>query len=259
MALDVAARPAADLGTASCSVLSELRAFLVRQRALGLRGVEMPPLWASRRAAPPAPLPSNERPQEAVAETLPWPALREALGACAACRLHEARTGAVLGRGGEQADVMFFSDAPSRDDDLQGEAFVGRSGALLSKMIAAMGLSAQTAFVGNIVACRPPRNRTVAPDEFAACHTFFVNQVALVQPRIIVALGEGASRALFRCMAEIDELRGTWTTFLGIPVVSTYHPQMLLDAPNKKRLCWQDLQVVMARLADHARGDEVQT
>ena len=144
---------------------------------------------------------------------------------------------------------MFVGEAPGRDEDEQGRPFVGRAGQLLDKMIAAMGYARADVFIANILKCRPPNNRTPAPEEMARCIPYLKRQIALVRPKAIVALGATAFRGLMDDpQASITRVRGVWTTFEGIPLMPTFHPAYLLRAPAAKRVVWEDLQKVMARL-----------
>ena len=142
---------------------------------------------------------------------------------------------------------MFVGEAPGADEDAQGLAFVGRAGQLLTKMIAAMGYAREDVFIANICKCRPPGNRTPTPEEMAACLPFLRRQIAVIQPKFIVALGNTALLGLLG-MSGIMRLHGTWQSFEGIPVMPTFHPAYLLRLPAAKRDCWKDLQLVMARL-----------
>jgi DNA polymerase len=143
---------------------------------------------------------------------------------------------------------MFIGEGPGYHEDQQGVPFVGQAGQLLDKMIAAMGYDRDAVYVCNVVKCRPPENRTPLPPEADACRPYLFGQVEAVAPRVIVALGRCAAENL-GCVPEGGRgWRGTWGTFQGTPVMPTYHPAFLLRSPEKKRVVWQDLQEVMARL-----------
>ena len=144
---------------------------------------------------------------------------------------------------------MFIGEGPGRDEDLQGRPFVGRAGQLLDKMIAAIGLQRQQVYIGNIVKCRPPNNRTPLPDEVEACINYIKWQIYLIHPKIIVLLGATAAHALLGDNRGIMRLRGQWLSYQGIPVMPTFHPAFLLRQEEAKRDAWHDLQEVMARLA----------
>jgi DNA polymerase len=173
----------------------------------------------------------------------------EVIGACRRCRLCEGRTKIVFGVGSPQARLMFVGEGPGADEDLKGEPFVGRAGQLLDKIIAAMGLDRSRTYIANIVKCRPPENRAPLPDETAPCLPFLETQIALIRPKIIVALGRTALEGLTGVAQEgITKLRGRWFEHQGIPVIATFHPAYLLRNPAAKRPVWEDMQAVMQRL-----------
>jgi DNA polymerase len=138
-------------------------------------------------------------------------------------------------------------EGPGRDEDLQGYPFVGAAGQLLDKMIAAMGYARDDVYICNVVKCRPPENRTPRPEEMLACKRFLVPQLQAVAPKVIVALGRCAAQALGVAEAT-GSWRGRWGQFEGVAVLPTYHPAFLLRSPEQKRVVWEDLQLVMARL-----------
>ena len=185
--------------------------------------------------------------QAVEAETLE-PVEAEALG-CVACRLHETRTKVVFGVGNPDARLMFIGEGPGRDEDLQGEPFVGRAGQLLTKIIQAMGYEREDVYIANAVKCRPPQNRDPQADEVAACRHFLMRQVALVQPEIIVLLGLSAVGTVLGLSAPLSRLRGTFRDWNGVKVMCTYHPAYLLRSPSAKGMVWEDMQLVRDRLA----------
>lgn len=172
----------------------------------------------------------------------------EAAG-CTLCKLSEGRTNVVFGVGPPSARLMFIGEGPGRDEDLQGEPFVGRAGQMLNRIIAAMGLRREDVYIANAVKCRPPRNRNPESDELEACGPFLRRQVEAVRPEIIVLLGRVAAQFILQTGAPLGRLRGEVHEWLGIPVVCTYHPAYLLRNPADKGKTWQDMQVVMERLA----------
>jgi uracil-DNA glycosylase len=174
--------------------------------------------------------------------------LREELGACRRCRLGDTRQHLVFGVGSAEAGVLFIGEAPGRDEDLQGEPFVGAAGQLLTKMIEAMGLRREDVYIANIIKCRPPDNRDPAPDEIGACEPFLRAQVEIIAPRLIVALGNHAAKTLLRTDVGITRLRGRFHAYQGIPLMPTFHPAYLLRNPEEKRAAWQDLKMVMAEM-----------
>lgn len=167
---------------------------------------------------------------------------------CEACGLCRTRTNVVFGVGSPDARLMFIGEGPGRDEDLQGEPFVGAAGQLLDRLIKAMGLTRAEVYIANTVKCRPPRNRNPEPDELDACRDFLERQVAAVQPEIIVLLGRVAAHAVLDVDAPLGRLRGRFMDWKGIPVMCTYHPAYLLRTPADKRKTWDDVQLVMARL-----------
>lgn len=197
-------------------------------------------------AAPAAAAPQSLRPPAGGIATLKQVA--EELGDCTRCKLCKGRTSIVFGVGDPAARLMFVGEGPGRDEDLQGEPFVGPAGQLLDRMIAAMGLKRHQVYIANIVKCRPPRNRPPEPDEVAACEPFLVKQIAAIKPDYLVALGACAAQTLLRDSTAIGRLRGSWRMYDGIPLMPTFHPAYLLRNPADKRLVWQDLQQVMAKL-----------
>ena len=182
---------------------------------------------------------------------------------CRRCRLCEKRTKLVFGVGNPQADLMFVGEAPGRDEDLQGEPFVGRAGQLLTKIIEAMKYKREDIYIANVVKCRPPENRNPAPDEIATCEPFLLRQIEIIQPKVIVGLGNFAVQTLLQTEAKITGLRGRfhpWPSAVvkekfdtslpegSIGLMPTYHPAFLLRNPSMKRPVWEDMQKVMERL-----------
>jgi len=175
-------------------------------------------------------------------------AIRNALGECTRCKLSSGRHHLVFGVGDPSAELVFVGEGPGEDEDLQGEPFVGRAGALLTRMIEAMGFSRSTVYIANVVKCRPPGNRNPEPDEIAACEPFLKAQLAVLRPRVIVALGKFAAQTLLRDATAITRLRGQWRRYEGIDLMPTFHPAYLLRTPADKKLAWLDLKDVMKRL-----------
>lgn len=175
-------------------------------------------------------------------------ALRDEMGDCKRCKLHKGRTNLVFGVGNPDADLMFVGEGPGRDEDMQGEPFVGRAGQLLTKIIEAMGLGREDVYIANIVKSRPPNNRNPEPDEVAACKPFLVRQADIIKPKVIVCLGSVAAQTLLDTEEKITRLRGRFTEWQGMPVMPTYHPAFLLRNPNMKKPVWEDMQQVMKLL-----------
>ena len=174
-------------------------------------------------------------------DDLDWDALRTTVSACTRCSLHETRTQTVFGVGDPNADWMFIGEAPGAEEDRRGEPFVGRSGKLLDQMLAAIGQSRQSVFIANIIKCRPPHNRDPAPEEASSCRAYLGRQIALVNPRIIVAVGKISAQNLLGTDAPVGRMRGKRHSFGNVPLVVTYHPAYLLRSPSQKRKSWEDL------------------
>jgi uracil-DNA glycosylase len=176
--------------------------------------------------------------------------------ACTRCALHRERTQTVFARGNGSSGVLFLGEGPGEEEDRQGEPFVGPAGQLLDRMIAAMRLSRDDVYVCNIVKCRPPRNRKPDPDEMNHCLPYLEEQLTLLQPRVIVALGATAVQGLLGMTLGITRLRGQWQSYRGVvPVMPTFHPAYLLRQPQAKREVWDDLREVL-RYLEHGRPAE---
>jgi uracil-DNA glycosylase family 4 len=172
--------------------------------------------------------------------------IREDLGDCTRCPLHkQGRKQIVFGVGNPSAELMFIGEAPGADEDQQGEPFVGRAGQLLNNMIKAMGIRREDVYIANIIKCRPPGNRTPEREECETCSPFLMRQIAVIQPKVIVALGAVAAKTLLAINAPMAELRGHWYDFRGTKLAVTYHPAFLLRDPRQKKETWKDLQMVM--------------
>ena len=176
------------------------------------------------------------------ASSASWPELKQQVRDCTACRLRAGCTQTVFGVGDEKADWLLVGEGPGADEDAQGEPFVGQAGKLLDNMLAAIKLQrGKNVYIANIVKCRPPENRTPAPDEIAACLPYLERQIAHLQPKLIIALGKVASNALLGNVATIASLRSKTHSYAGIPLIVTYHPAYLLRSPSEKSKAWQDL------------------
>ncbi len=187
--------------------------------------------------------------------------IREDLGDCTRCKLHkQGRKQIVFGVGTPNAELMFVGEGPGADEDAQGEPFVGRAGQLLNNMIKAMGLRREDVYIANVVKCRPPGNRTPERDECDTCSPFLMRQIAVIKPKVIVALGAVAAKNLLAINAPMAELRGRFYDFMpsgvrnsdpnwqGAKLAVTYHPAFLLRDPRQKGEAWKDLQMVMKYL-----------
>jgi DNA polymerase len=185
-----------------------------------------------------------------------WPAgttleqVREVLGDCTRCRLHEGRTQIVFGDGDPEADLMFVGEGPGEQEDLRGIPFCGRAGELLTQMIEkGLEIPRSSVYICNIVKCRPPGNRTPLADEVVACRRFLDGQIAAVRPKVIVALGKPATSTLLGRDVAITRLRGTWQSYRGIPLMPTFHPAFLLRqyTQENRRKVWEDLKAALTR------------
>jgi uracil-DNA glycosylase len=175
--------------------------------------------------------------------------LRAAIGDCRRCKLCSGRTNLVFGVGNPHAALMFVGEGPGRDEDLQGEPFVGRAGQLLTDIITkGMGLKREDVYIANVVKCRPPENRNPEPDEVAACEPFLKKQIDLIRPKIIVGLGKFAVQTLLQSKAPITKLRGNWHSYHGIKLMPTFHPAYLLRNPADKKLVWEDIKKVIKEM-----------
>ncbi|HET6181398.1 MAG TPA: uracil-DNA glycosylase [Candidatus Sulfotelmatobacter sp.] len=184
--------------------------------------------------------------------------IREDLGDCTRCKLHkQGRKQIVFGVGNPRAELMFVGEGPGADEDTQGEPFVGRAGQLLNNMIKAMGIRREDVYIANVVKCRPPGNRTPERDECETCSPFLMRQIAVIKPKVVVALGAVAAKNLLAINAPMSELRGRFYDFTpagarssdpswqGTKLAVTYHPAFLLRDPRQKGEAWKDLQMVM--------------
>lgn len=170
--------------------------------------------------------------------------------ACAKCPLHGLRTNAVPGEGNPSADLVFVGEAPGADEDRQGRPFVGRAGQLLTDIIVkGMKMTRDEVFICNVLKCRPPENRTPAPDEVLHCEPYLIRQLGLIRPRVVCALGGVAAQTLLKSQATVGSLRGHWHNYHGIPLRVTYHPAYLLRSPGEKAKAWLDIQEVMKLLS----------
>ena len=184
---------------------------------------------------------SPSLPQRELAN-LDWPALKALVRDCTACKLRAGCTQTVFGVGDEKASWLFVGEGPGADEDAQGEPFVGQAGKLLDNMLMAIKLKrGKDVYIGNIVKCRPPGNRTPEADEIATCFPYLQRQIELIQPKIIVALGKTAATALLGKDATLASLRGRLHDYHGIPLIITYHPAYLLRTLTDKAKAWQDL------------------
>ncbi len=186
-------------------------------------------------------------------------ALRQRFMRCEKCpKLVASRTNLVFGVGNPEARLMFVGEAPGADEDRQGEPFVGRAGQLLTKIIQAMGFERGDVYIANVLKCRPdmpagePGNRKPRPDEMAVCLPYLIEQIEIIQPKCLVALGSTAMEGLLGAPAVMREVRGRWHQFRGIPLMATYHPAYLLRNQSlaEKRKVWEDMLLVLEKLGE---------
>lgn len=186
--------------------------------------------------------PTAHRPDSTLEE------ITQRIAVCTHCPLHETRTNTVPGQGHNRPEIAFVGEGPGADEDRQGIAFIGRAGKLLTKIIEAMGFTRDEVWIGNIVKCRPPGNRAPYPDEMEACLPYLKEQLAQLQPKVIVCLGATAVKGLLGVQTGITKLRGTWMSFEGIDVMPTFHPAYLLRNSAGKKPVWEDMKAVLERL-----------
>jgi uracil-DNA glycosylase family 4 len=230
------------------SARDDLAGHLSYYRELGVDGVSRDPVWRVRSSKDtPAPAGPAARPVDPGAGLS---ALRAFIGDCTRCKLHTlGRKQVVFGVGHPSADLMFVGEAPGADEDLQGEPFVGRAGQLLTKIIEAMGLTRADVYIANVIKCRPPGNRNPEPDEVATCEPFLAQQIDMIRPRVIVALGTFAAKALLKTDAPISRIRGQVFEYRGgAKLIPTFHPAFLLRSPERKRDVWEDMKKARALL-----------
>lgn len=221
------------------------------QLALSFANAKEQPRSSSYRYSPTLSLnqvPSTPLPAEV--SSLGWDELEAKAKACTKCRLCETRTNVVFGVGKRESPLIaFVGEGPGADEDRLGEPFVGRAGALLTAAITkGLGLQREDVYIGNVVKCRPPQNRAPLPDEVSSCTPYLYRQLELLQPRVIITLGQPAQLALSGVNIGITKLRGQWQSWNGIKLMPTFHPAYLLRNPSVKRLFWEDLQAVMREL-----------
>ena len=179
--------------------------------------------------------------------------LRNEMLRCHKCPLGKTRTNLVFGVGNPMAKLMFVGEAPGRDEDLQGEPFVGRAGQLLTKIIEAIGLKRSDVYIANVLKCRPPGNRNPLPEEIVLCMPYLIEQIEIIQPKVLCALGTFAAQTLLNTKAPVGTLRGSFHDYKGIPMMVTFHPAYLLRNPNDKAKVWDDMKKVRDLLNELSR------
>jgi uracil-DNA glycosylase len=211
--------------------------MVARKEYLAALGIED---WRRRRPLVAA---GSARASAATASADSWDGVAAEVAGCTLCELHCTRNRTVFGVGDRQAQWLVVGEAPGADEDQQGEPFVGRAGGLLNSMLRGIGLAREQVFIANVLKCRPPNNRDPKPEEVAQCLPYLERQIALLQPRIMLAVGRIAAQNLLATDTPIGKLRGQLHHFgqAGIPLVVTYHPAYLLRSPTEKRKAWDDL------------------
>jgi DNA polymerase len=222
---------------------AEGRARLERARLLGERSVYR----LSSSSEPP--VIAVGRGQEGVAapagfDDAAWEAVRGEALVCTRCDLSATRTKVVWGSGTPHTKVMVIGEAPGYHEDQQGEAFVGRAGQLLTKILQAIGFGRDEVFITNVLKCRPPENADPQPHQVAECEPYLMRQITLIDPAVILTLGRHAARTLLRNDGSMGSLRGRVHRYEGVPLVATYHPAALLRNPSLKRPTWEDVQLL---------------
>lgn len=225
---------------------------MTARRTLVLEEMGLGPVWRLRGRSAPAP---DEARSEAhappalalddraarIAE-MDWPALKQAVAGCTACALCKTRKNTVFGVGDERADWLLVGEAPGAEEDARGEPFVGQAGRLLDNMLAAIDLArGKGVYIANVLKCRPPGNRNPEPGEVAQCSPHLARQIALIRPKLVVAMGRFAAQTLLSSDASIASLRGRTFAYQGVPLVVTYHPAYLLRNLPDKAKAWEDL------------------
>jgi uracil-DNA glycosylase len=243
-------------------LLSDTKKQLEHLRVLGVEGIRSAPAIATAIAvqqpavAPiAAPLFGDLAPVAPVLvpSTETFEQIHSEIGDCTRCPLHQERTHVVHTEGNRKARLMFVGEAPGADEDAQARPFIGRAGQLLTKIIEAIGFKREEVLIGNVNRCRPPGNRPPTPEEVSMCKPFLLREIAVVQPEVIVVLGNTAMRNLLDTREGITRLRGRFQEYKGIKVMPTFHPAYLLRDPSKKRETWEDLKKVRDYLDSSAK------
>lgn len=254
-------------------ILEELKNYFEFQKVLGLQAVFMPTKkkeenpQVSKKGSIPRTQPQDEKEKsiikvreqlsifDATAKRLTLEEIRDEIGDCTRCKLHEGRTNIVFGEGDPKARLVFVGEGPGEEEDRQGRPFVGRAGQLLTKIISAMGLTRSDVYICNVVKCRPPGNRTPEPDEAGTCEQFLFKQLRAIDPDVIVCLGNVAAQSVLKTKEKLGNLRGKFHSYGRAKVMVTYHPAALLRNPGFRKPLWDDIQVVMKELGIHKSGD----
>ena len=233
------------------SLISDTKKQLEHLRVLGVEGIQCTAPVVEQ-APVPAPAPAATSlfgdiapaPPKLERSTETFEQIHAEIGNCVRCPLHQERMHVVHTEGNRKARLMFVGEAPGADEDAQARPFVGRAGQLLTKIIEAIGMKREEVLIGNVNRCRPPGNRPPTPEEASICKPFLLREIAVVQPEVIVVLGNTAMKNLLDTREGITRLRGRFQEYKGIKVMPTFHPAYLLRDPSKKRETWEDLKQV---------------
>jgi DNA polymerase len=219
----------------------------VSRRSEILAEMGLAPIWRLRT--------SSISLKEASVQEMNWEDLKRAVSSCTACSLHATRTQTVFGVGDERAEWLLVGEAPGAEEDRLGEPFVGQAGKLLDNMLAALGLKrGENVYIANVLKCRPPGNRNPEPEEVARCTPYLLRQIALIRPKLIVAMGRFAAQTLLASDASIASLRGRVHRYAGVPLIVTYHPAYLLRNLPDKAKAWSDLVFARRLMQDLQAG-----
>lgn len=213
--------------------------MLTEQQKRYLQAMEIP-LWELRASQ-----------QSSVEPKIAWEPLEKAVSGCTLCPLHCARKQTVFGTGNRQAEIMFVGEAPGAEEDKQGKPFVGRAGQLLTRMLSSVDIERETVFIANILKCRPPGNRDPLPEEVHTCTPYLEQQIQLIKPKLLVALGRYAAQYLTKTgNTPLSRLRGKTHVYeaLQVPLIVTYHPAYLLRNPKDKKKSFEDLQFIVSHI-----------
>jgi len=216
----------------------------VSRRERMLEEMGLGPVWRLRQKKTPSPAAgaADEGSNESPAPAMDWPALKATVRDCTLCAIRKGCTQTVFGVGDEQADWLLVGEAPGAEEDRLGEPFVGQAGRLLDNMLAALGLKrGENVYIANVLKCRPPGNRNPEPGEVANCSPYLKRQIALIRPKLVLAMGRFAAQTLLGSDATIGSLRGAVHAYQGVPLVVTYHPAYLLRNLPDKAKAWADL------------------
>ena len=243
----------------------QLKEHLTFAAELGVEGVSRDPVWHTRKSDPVSdtvsdPVSDTGQPMAVFASQADaLAAIRTEIGDCTRCKLHtQGRRQIVFGVGNPNADLMFVGEAPGADEDIQGIPFVGRAGQLLTDIIEkGLQIPRKDVYIANVIKCRPPGNRNPEQDEVETCEPFLFQQIDVVKPKVIVALGTFAARTLLRTLDPISRLRGRVYAYRGAKLLPTFHPAYLLRNPASKREVWEDMKLVKRLLNSESLKSEV--